>query len=79
MHQSRSTGFAPHRPEPIDSPFCGTCGNPLSLIRVERVLAGCEKHTLECPRCGGETKRSLSAHLHEARLEGFEDDVADAS
>jgi len=52
MDQYRSTGIAPHRPEPIDSPFCDTCGNPLRLIRVERVLADREKHTLECPRCG---------------------------
>ena len=43
MHQYRSTGITPHRPEPIDSPFCDTCGNPLRLVRVERVLAGCER------------------------------------
>ena len=52
MYQSHSTQLAPNRPETIDSSFCDTCGSPLRLIRVERVVAGCEKHTLECSRCG---------------------------
>ena len=52
MYQSHGTAFKTHPPEPNDSPFCLQCGNSLRLIRVEQVLGGCERHTLECPRCG---------------------------
>jgi DNA-directed RNA polymerase subunit RPC12/RpoP len=53
MHQSHGIAFTMHpAEEPRDSPLCARCGNPLELIRVEPIGPGCEKHTVECPRCG---------------------------
>ena len=52
MNQSQDTALRRRSPEPNDSPFCLQCGNPLELIRIEPILLGCEKHTVECPRCG---------------------------
>ncbi len=55
MKQSQEPAFRTRvSPEPADSPFCHRCGNQLELIRIEPILPRCEKHTVECPRCGWE-------------------------
>jgi hypothetical protein len=54
MFQSYGTVFAPRHRIPTTAHSVCSAAGPLRLIHVESIRTACEKHTLECPRCGRE-------------------------